>query len=148
MENKFKCKDEVVFRSAWDEKARWTYGIVSHTLNDAVILSGNIELHESYYNVLPYEGNERLVGTTNEPKEEIILNVGDLVYGFNCLEDFEKHSIRLGEFDRIDYRGFVISSYLWGYCIPYSKYNINDMESAKREILKVENGKIVKMNLE
>lgn len=79
MERKFKCKDEVIFRATWDEKARWTYGIVSHTLKDSVILSGDIGLHESYYNVLPYEGNEHLVGTTDEPGDEVSVKEGDSV---------------------------------------------------------------------
>lgn len=157
MEHKFKCKEEVIFRPTWDENVRWTYGIVSHTLNDSVILSGNIELFKAYYDFLPYEGNEHLVGTTDNPfKEvEVMLKKGELVFCFDSMVRFEEYDINLGKFENIidfsevdyDPDGLInISRCNWNYCIPFSKFNPNDMEATKKEILTVRNGKLVKAN--
>ena len=81
MEEKFKCKDEVIYRRT-DEKDEWTYGVFSHyfkSLNsEGAVINGNYILF-SVQEILPYEGNEELVGTTDEPDEEVILEEGEWI---------------------------------------------------------------------
>lgn len=66
----FECKDEVIYRQKGTPSWEWTYGIFSHysKRGESVIVNGK-ELYLKAFDILPYVGNEDLVGTINEPKE-------------------------------------------------------------------------------
>lgn len=157
MERKFKCKDEVIVRYK-KPGCCWFYGVVSHSGDDYIVLSGGFRYPYEIYDILPYEGNESLVGTTDSPaSEDVSLKKGELLYCFDFIENLEKRSINLGEFEYIiDTRGLdynpdgliYVSGCNWVYCIPFSKFNPDDLEATKKEILTVKNGKLVKANVE
>lgn len=98
-------------------------------------------------NILPYKGNEHLVGTTDEPEEEITLKDGQLIVCSN-------------NFDTLKYGKGVITGFVhpydgalktnigivYKYCIPMSKYNPNNLEETSKWILTVKNNKLVKAN--
>lgn len=149
MEKKFKCKDEVLFRCIREKNAVWTYGIVSHETENFVILSGNIGLSKDYYDVLPFSGNEHLLGTFHSIEcEEIVLEKGTLVFGECTMDNFKAKDLCLGEFETITKVGTIgISGKYFRYCVPYSKYNPHDIENSLKEVLTVRNGKLVKANV-
>lgn len=109
------------------------------------------ELHLTYrgafrdYEILPYEGNEHLVGTPNEPEEEIKLQEGEWIVAFDNLEKFNKGeagAIRL--FRHILENWFQTDGWSWNYAIRFSDFNPNDMEETRKHILCVKNGKVVR----
>lgn len=151
MEHKFKCKDEVIFREKdINKKKCWTYSVVSHENEHNIFLSGYIALPKAHYDVLPYEGNEDLVGTTDEPiiEEEVYLKEGELVFGFDEVEMLDDFNMSFGKFTRSNIDDISLDCGYFDYCIPFSKFNPDDLEATKKEILTVKNGKLVKANVE
>lgn len=71
MEHKFKCKDEVLFRLTCVRNYEWTYGVISHEVGDFVTLSSGVQLLRDKADIIPFAGNEHLVGTTDETGEEV-----------------------------------------------------------------------------
>lgn len=64
IERQFKPFDKVLVRNPNNKDDKWTCDIFSHMDGDCyVLLSGYAN-----YKVIPYEGNEHLVGTTDEPR--------------------------------------------------------------------------------
>ena len=86
-EKVFKCKDEVVYRfkNNKGDSEPWIYGVFSHYKlkdkffgTDHVIINGNCyEL--STLQILPFDGNEHLVGTTQEPEPPVDLAINSPV---------------------------------------------------------------------
>lgn len=65
----FKPFDKVIFRPK-DESYMWICGLFSnYDGNGANIIGYENVLSFDEYNILPYEGNEHLVGTADEPEE-------------------------------------------------------------------------------
>lgn len=144
MEHKFKCKDEVIVRYK-KPGCCWFYGVVSYSDDKGVVLSGGFRHSYEIYEVLPYEGNEDLVGTTNEPDEKITIESDELVYVFNSIDSIDKMIVVLDRINNVTKYGIVVkNSGTWTYCIPFSKFNPADLEATKKEILTVKNGKLVK----
>lgn len=152
MENKhkqFNPFDKVLVRELFPY---WCCDLYSH-------FNSNLETHETttYRNIkdsdiLPYEGNEHLLGTTDEPEEEIELKEGDMIvceYDINCLLN-GVGNIRY--FSGETHHDFIIVNPIkpdgcrgsYAYFIPFSKFNPKDMEETKKHILCVKNGKIVR----
>lgn len=93
--------------------------------------------------ILSYEGNEYLLGTTNEPEEEIILlkegerivcsdYIDRLLNGHGLIETFSEVS-GCGIYDSEDCP--------WDYCIPFSQFK---EKNTKHDILCVRNNKLVR----
>lgn len=146
----FKCKDEVIYRSF--ENDLWTYGIYSHY--DERIDRHRIDGHSipDSWEILPFKDNKHLVGTTNSPEEEIKLEKGDVIVCSDVLEYITNGSGYIGKYDKIyGAKKDIGVSYGTGsfshfkYCILFSKFNLNDLEATKKEILTVKNGKLVKV---
>lgn len=147
-QRKFKCKDEILFSFKGEYSPIWTYGIVSHETVRFVILCGNIKLDKEQYKVIPFIGNEDLVGSEDAAKEEeVLLEKGELAYGFDDIKDFEGLDLILGKFRRAGDNIEFHNAFPLMYCIPFSKFNPNDLEATKKEILTVKNGKLVKANV-
>lgn len=147
-QRKFKCKDEVIITYK-DEGSRWTYGIFSHETETHIALCGGFLFNKESVNVVPFAGNENLVGTVYEyiSEEKTQLEVGTLVFCFDHISSFEELDMAVGKFERVLSEEIFISGCCWNYCIPFSKFNPDDLESTKKEILTVKNGKLVKANV-
>lgn len=91
--------------------------------------------------ILPYEGNEHLLGTCDEPeKEEALIEVGELCYGFYNMDDlYDFDDIVFGRFDGISKvsEEILVSNAPVDICIPYSKFDPNDIEATKKEAITV-----------
>lgn len=147
MEKKFKCKDEVLVRYNRVEKMEWTYGIFSHETKDFIVLCGDIRLNREFFDIIPFDGNEHLVGNYDAQEEEIVLEIGTKVMS---MTDDGKWVLCV--LDRVTTNGLYEelsdgSLYVMKYIVPFSKFNPNDMEATNKEILTVRNGKLVKANL-
>lgn len=154
MEKKFKCKDEILLKNKEAEYAMWFYAIFSNYCknNTFITISGGITYDLDFFDILPYEGNEHLVGTTDEPyedDEEIKLEKGEriicnddvnlLIQGVGFLTTF---SYGDGDTFRTGKSRFVEEEY--NYAIKFSDFNPNSMEATKAKILSIKGGKIVR----
>lgn len=149
MENKhkqFKPFDRVLVRrlSISNNLIFWKADIFSHMEGDTfyvTIGSGYVTKDE----ILPYEGNESLVGTTDEPEEEIKLEYWEWIMATNTFSDdpsawyLEQCANIEGE-DKLDTRNK--NCYL--YFIRFKDFNPNDMEETRKHTLCVKNGKIIR----
>lgn len=146
MEKKFKCKDEVIVRLK-ESGCSWFYGVVSHSDDAYVVLSGGLRHPYERYDVLPYDGNEHLVGTTDEHEEEVVVYEGEYIIVSDRLKRLEQGLGTIRKFTKISEEFIFTTQEYWKYCIPFSKLNPDDLEATKKEILTVKNGKLVKANL-
>ena len=148
MEKKFKCKDEVIFRALVKYgNPIWSYGIFSHYEQKDDItyakMIGVVGVDITKWEILPYEGNEHLVGTDLPADEEVMLEEGEFIFQSqdpSCnttLWVFEVYKKIYGD-------QFMTGMGLVSYIIRFSDFNPNDMEETSRHILCVKNGKIVK----
>ena len=97
-------------------------------------------------NIIPYEGNEYLVGTANEPEEKIALKKGELILCSDSLLALMDGLGVINHFITVGCDSIATHPCPYNYCIPMSKYNPNDLEETKKWILRVTNGKLVKVN--
>ena len=154
MEKKFKCKDEVIYRSP-DDNHEWIFGLFSHYGKnkdgiDYLVVNGAFYRLDDI-NILPYEGNEELVGTTDEPETEVRLEDDEWVmYAFGGLISIYPLDYKLGKFIKINEGDNNItiqdSDAVRGSSkfIKFSDFNPNDMEETRKHILCVKNGKIMR----
>ena len=155
MEKEFKCKDEVIYRSKKYEYPIWTYGIFSHYEhrggNTYAVISGNNGHDVMMWDILPYEGNEHLVGKTVDVEhvEEVVLEQGEWLMVFFhpkyipfdcCLRKFE--GIEDGNIKVYNDNNNKKSN--WLYAIRFSDFNIEDIDETRKHILYVDNNRIVK----
>lgn len=145
----FKCKDEILLKDKEDKYAKWFYAVFSHYCENIsyITISGGSIYNLDFYKILPYEGNEELVGTTDEPDEEIRLEEGEFLICLAKINDFEQEDLLLGKFDKITNSSIRIKTQgisKWHYAIRFSDFNPNDMEETKKHILCVKNGKVVR----
>lgn len=65
----YDCKEEVIYRQTNDMYNFWTYGIFSHYENtcgsEVAVINGQ-KIYLQSHTILPYKGNEKLVGTNQE----------------------------------------------------------------------------------
>lgn len=152
MEHKvFKPYDKVLIRVDSDDV--WEndfYAYFIDEINAHVTISYQRGIPIKDEDILPYEGNEYLLGTTDEPEEEVKLEKGEwlmlsskpsnLPYNWTLKAFFDiqnsTNSFLATASDNIPYR--------WDYCIKFSKFNPNDMEETKKHILCIKDGKIVR----
>ena len=148
MEKKFKCKDEVIFRCKIEYgNQHWTYGIFSHYeyhQDDTFASLGCLSLNINDWDILPYEGNEYLVGTTNEPETEVRLEEGELL----LVADSEDRVIdcisAVRKFVKVLITVFVTNGGNWSLAIRFRDFDPSNMEETRKHILCVKNGKIVR----
>lgn len=147
----FKPFDKVLVR----HNNKWKIEFYSHynaECNNHTVTAGTGIVDE---NILSYEGNEHLLGTTNEPEEEVKLEEGEWLYVSDAIAQ-PITDWRLSVFEETYDGAFEtyttkkhlkITSELplyWKYAIKFSDFNPNDMEETKKHILCVENGKVVR----
>lgn len=92
--------------------------------------------------ILPFEGNEHLLGTNKEPEEEITLKEGERIV---CSDTINRLLDGCGIIETLSK---VCDSVIddsegcpWKYCIPYSQFKEKNTE---HDILCVKNGKLIK----
>lgn len=154
MEKKFKCKDKVIYRVE-NENALWTYGIFSHYIHYedgtcSAVINGNT-LDTVFYQILPYVGNEHLVGTTDEPEPEIRLEEGEWIMVSNIAnsimpEDWNIrcfHSVNSQDQIKI-FNNSSCEFHHWKYAIRFRDFDPSNMDGTRKHILEVKNGKIMK----
>ena len=143
MENKhkqFKPYDRVLVRVV----DKWICDLYSHYNNEKsyhAVISGT-GLKDD--NIIPYEGNESLLGTTEEPEEEIILKRREPILVSKRIYLLLNNYCYLREFDETLNSVFIIGGDSWDYAIRLSDFNPNDKEETKKHILCVKNGKVVR----
>lgn len=102
----------------------------------------------SYDNdILPYEGNEHLVGKVDEPEEEVKLKKGECVIYFDESQDLDRFDLFLSRFEGVTGSQIVVSTKFpteWHYAIRFSDFNPDDMEETRKHILCVKDGKIIR----
>lgn len=147
MENKhkqFAPFDRVLVR---DEEGKWLIDFYSHRNEDwnHVVLSFGPGLPFLEEDILPFEGHEHLLGTTDEPEEEVKLEKGE--YGFFVTKPLmgNPQYYSFGRFSCTTNDCIINSSgFFYNYFIRFSDFNPNDMEETRKHILCVKNGRIVK----
>ena len=143
MEKKFKTFDRVIIRLG---NKIWKADLYSHY--DEIpglhkVVSGK---QVGSNDILPYEGNEHLVGTTDEPDEEVRLEEGEWIIPADKVGVFEKVvNCIIRQFDYVEDDLFKCKdSAAWAFAIRFSDFNPNDMEETKKKILCVKNGKVIR----
>lgn len=137
----FNAFDKVLVRDAYD---KWNCDMYSYYDKDEkshrAIGFGWVLDND----ILPYEGNEHLVGKVEEPEEEIELKEEE--YGFFCNDIEDKAELWLFDMfeGEISNEEFCIVGISFKYFIPFSDFHPNDMKETKKHILCVKDGKIVK----
>ena len=153
MEKKFKPFERVITRF---RDKNWMCDLYSHynaKINRHVTF-GFCYLADDC--ILPYEGNEHLVGTTDSSDEEVRLEEGEWVAYYDE-DDKEFKHWKIGAFKEFvtDPQGggfFEINTYPKSeHCnfvnqkiVRFSDFNPNDMEETKKHILCVKNGKVIR----
>lgn len=153
MENKyrtFKPFDKVIYRLIYHVPTTWHCGIFSdyNEQNNHITLCSGFAFNLAKYDILPYESNEHLVGTTDEPEEEIKLEKGEWLMVCDD-RSILPEEWRMRKYDGTDssIRVFNNSSASlcgWNYAVRFSDFNPNDMKETRRHILCVKNSKVVK----
>lgn len=137
----FNAFDKVLVRDSYD---KWDCDIYSHYDKDE---KKHLSIGFGWVldnDILPYEGNEALVGTTDEPEEEIKLEEGEWIVVFDK-EEMYYPPYFIGKFSGLHANMFITNeSCERELAIPLSGFNPNDMKETKKHILCVRNGKIVK----
>lgn len=148
---KFKPFDRVIVKRK--EKCNlWICAEFSHYNGNFIVLVGGYEYNASMFDILPFAGNEYLVGTSDMPEEEVKLVEGEIIVVFDSIEN-------LLNVDFCSVRKFLYTcdnafttnanilftnSNTWKYAIRFSDFNHNDIEETRKHILCVKDGKIVK----
>ena len=137
----FKAFDKVLVRNHYDR--RWKCDVYSHRTGE----TGVQTIHDIYSikNVLPYEGNEHLVGTTYEPDEEVKLKEGEWVFVIDKPVGISPTTWEFTQFSHTKYNQFFDKDDTnWDFAIRFSDFNPNDMAETKKHILCVKNSKIIR----
>lgn len=149
----FKPFDKVLVRNEYNDGNKWTVDLYSHYSDDHHVCVGMPLAKDN--DILPYEGNEHLVGTTDEPEEEIKLEEGEwvMVSDENSLFPCNWELRYFGYTDETRFRAYYTELQIatrssrtikWKYAIRFSDFNPYDMEETKKHILYIKNGKVVR----
>ena len=133
--------DKIVYRKGNNP---WNIAHFSHVSNDMLHTSEfSISLSEVVF--FPFEGNEKLVGTTNNVEDEVFLPEGSIVYCGN--EEDCALGWTISEFKEIDDDLFMDKyGCYYDYVIPAKDYDYENWEETKKHILKCRDGKVVHFN--
>lgn len=97
--------------------------------------------------ILPYEGNEHLIGTTDDPDEEIAIENGEYCFGAYRDDCTKLVNWQLFQFDCIDsdcqFKERFGKGRYFDLAFRFSDFN-PDMDELRKHILCVKNGRIVR----
>lgn len=98
-------------------------------------------------NILPYQNNKCLVGTCDEPEEEIILKKEEFILCSDSITILSEGRGSVLKYKEIVENSIAtMNNFGYAHCIPMSKYNPDNLEETRKWILTVKNGKLVKIN--
>lgn len=151
MEKKFKTFERVIIRPK-DKSDIWICGLFDNYYDKEIkVIIGNkyYMLLSDKYEFLAYEGNEELVGTSNEPEEEIRLEQGEYIIASDNIYGLKIGYGNTGRFVGIKDGMFLKSAFErygveYEYAIPFKDYDPSNMEETRKHILVVKNGKIIR----
>ena len=146
MEKKFKAFDRVLIK---DINGKWQIDFYSYWDKDSenhITMSYGGSLDITDEQILPYEGNEHLVGTTDSPDEEVKLLDTEKVMAYTHNENwiYATHINVLlveGLFYVILTNGEDIKVKK---VVKFSDFNPSNMEETRKHILCVKNGRIIR----
>lgn len=153
MENnhkKFKPYDRVLVR---DGRGIWQVDFYSHWSEEwkqHVTLAFGDGLKIDDKDIIPFEGNEQLVGKLAEPEEGIELERGEWlmvsdsaeeISSFAAIRRFFAHASNYFFVEAIEAPEIKIH---YSFAIRFSDVNPNDMEETRKHILCVRNGKVMR----
>ena len=136
----FEPYDQVLVRTLEWEPKLFSY---SNSDGEYHLTSGEVVLDDK--DIIPYEGNEHLVGTSNDPgepdvpDEEIVLNEDELGFASNII------SADATDWDFIPFVSTKEYDY-YPYFIRYSDFDPHNMKETMKHILCVNGEKIVRYN--
>lgn len=139
--NQFKPYDRVLVRDHYDK--RWKCDFYSHKSGETGIQT--IRNVYSIENVIPYDGNEYLIGTMNEPEEETIeLEDDEFLVCFDNIDYFDAKDFCLSPFYQLNcFSVRTKDGNNWNLFIRFKDFNPNDIEETRKHILCINEGKIV-----
>lgn len=157
MKKEFKPFDRIIIKQKID-CGIWFCALFSHYCQEDNNYFFTIGGDEEGYgledvDVLPFENHEDLVGTSDMPEEAVELKEGDIIVTFDNIRDIDMpFEVSINQFKHLnessihvcikaDETEFISYS---NFCIPFSKFNPNDLEETKKHILCVKNGKLVR----
>lgn len=150
----FKPFDKIIIKSKSKNHAIsnvWGCAEFSHYYGDYIVFAGGHAYNIDTFDILPFEGNQYLVGTSDVPEEEVVLKQGDIVIVFDDFDSFYfngRFDGTLSTFNHCSKTDIITSDNTpWRYCIPFSKFNPKDMEETKKHILCVENNRLIRAKL-
>lgn len=94
--------------------------------------------------IIPFEGNEHLLGTNENPEEGIILDKEERIICSDNIEVLINGGGYITKFSDIDEdNNLIIDVYInqWFFCIPFSEF---EEKNSEHDILCVRNGKLVR----
>lgn len=154
-QKRFKCKDEVIvshkkidFDKGGEVSIPYIYGVFSHYETEKgreyAVING-FHYQVDICEILPYEGNEHLVGT--RPIEYFTLEKGEPIIVENDIDVLASGLGKIANFDYTENDEIIVnneSGHPWNYCIQFIKFKLNNAEENRKNILMVSNGKLVK----
>lgn len=100
------------------------------------------EYNKAYAQVIPFEGNEELVGT-NDSKAAPLITQDELCFGADEIEPILTTSCIIGHFRGIKNDTFETDDYYMKYCLPFKHFRPElSRAELKKHILEVKDGKI------
>lgn len=143
--------DQVLARDGED---KWQIDFYSHwneEQNLHVTLAYGYGLRIEDKDILPYEGNEHLLATSDDPEEEIELKEGEWLMICDKIEEkpdewMLRYFLWVSE-DKIctqSVRFAYPDPCAYNYAIRFSDFNPDDLEETMKHILCVRDGKIVR----
>lgn len=144
----FEPFERIIVKGRYSSPFFWTCELYSHCIGGFMYAVGGRIYEIENYDILPFADNETLVGTSEMPCEDVVLKPMEFIFVLDTLESMDELSkIVLGRFVCLNGDKIGIADdmrHYWSYCIPFSKFNQNDMEETRKHILCVKNGKLVR----
>lgn len=135
--------DKIIFRQIVNKGERWKCGFYSHENTEYVVLINDISINKAFYEILPFEGNEELVGTTKNVEESITIEPGTPIFLSDCLRE-ELDYWTLDKFEVTD-DDYISGQYgaINIYCILFSDFDPNNMKETLKKAMTIKNNKLV-----
>ncbi|MCH5234487.1 MAG: hypothetical protein J1E16_04275 [Muribaculaceae bacterium] len=143
---KFKPFDRIIYKEKLFNGCRWHCAFFSdyNESNGCVNFADGKPYHFTNIDILPYEGNEHLVGTTDSPDEEVRLEEGELIIVFDDYQRLFDNISCVRKFIRVLNTVFETNAANWNFAIRFEDFDPSNMEETRKHILCVKNGKIIR----
>lgn len=124
----FKPFEKIVYRYKYSEDSRWTCGLISHVAGPSLYLVGGAVMNPlSSWEVLPFEGNEDLVGSCSSAVRSAHLPYEGYAVFSDSAYELRKGRGMIEPFTGVNQATFSTAFTQYNYCIP-----LLDFMSAKK----------------